>query len=112
MMRKFIRSWQPPAMRRWLILCGVAGGALLCCQMAAADPNIRFQRLSVRQGLPQAQVTCTLQDQQGFMWFGTEEGLSRYDGHHFVNFSHDPNDPSSLSHNTVKALLEDRAGNL
>ncbi len=46
------------------------------------------------------------------MWFGTEEGLSRYDGHRFVNFSHDPRESSSLSHNTVKAMLEDRTGNL
>ena len=37
-----------------------------------------------------------LKDSQGFMWFGTEEGLNKYDGYTFTVYKHDPEDPNSL----------------
>ena len=47
---------------------------------------LRFERLSLEQGLSQSIVECILQDARGFMWFGTEDGLNRYDGYQFVVF--------------------------
>jgi len=80
-----------------------------------ADENpyngpIRFERLAVEDGLPNATVLSVLQDQQGFMWFATEDGLSRYDGYSFTNFLHDADNPNSLSNNNTFALIESRDG--
>jgi hypothetical protein len=40
--------------------------------------RLRFERISIEQGLSQSTVFCMLQDSQGFMWFGTEDGLNKY----------------------------------
>jgi ligand-binding sensor domain-containing protein len=53
-----------------------------------------------------------LQDSQGFMWFGTEDGLNKYDGYTFTVYKHDPEDPTSLGGNWIQALLEDDSGRL
>ena len=78
---------------------------------AVAD-NSRFERLSSAQGLSQMSVNAALQDSEGFMWFGTQDGLNRYDGYQFKVYRHDRNDPNSLANNWISALHEDRAGNL
>jgi PAS domain S-box-containing protein len=71
-------------------------------------PPARFMHLSVEQGLSQSTVQVTMQDHVGFLWFGTEEGLNRYDGYSFAVFRHDPKNPASLPNDKVTALLEDR----
>lgn len=81
----------------------------------AADENpfdeaIRFEHLTVEDGLPNATVLSVLQDQQGFMWFTTEDGLARYDGYSFTTFLHDDDNPNSLSNNNTFALIESRDG--
>ena len=73
---------------------------------------MRFEHLSLDQGLSQSYVTCMLQDRRGFMWFGTQDGLNLYDGYGFTVFKHDPADPGSLSHNAVWALYESHDGTL
>ena len=77
---------------------------------AAEQPNLRFQHLSVEEGLSQASVNTVLQDRNGFMWFGTQEGLNRYDGYRFTTFAFNPADPTSLANDSVKDILEDRSG--
>ncbi len=62
-----------------ILICLISMSAL-----HAQVPNLRFQHYSVEQGLAQSSVFCILQDQKGFMWFGTEQGLNRFDGHKFV----------------------------
>jgi diguanylate cyclase (GGDEF)-like protein len=74
--------------------------------------NVRFEHLSLEQGLSQSGVNCILQDRRGFMWFGTQDGLNLYDGYGFTVFKHDPLEPGSLSHNAVWALHESRDGTL
>ncbi len=81
-------------------------------QPQAGVERIPFANLSVEDGLSQAAVTAIVQDQAGFMWFGTQEGLNRYDGYRFDTYLNNPNDPSSISHNWVYSLLVDRAGRL
>lgn len=68
------------------------------------------KRLTVEQGLSQNSVQDFLQDRRGFMWFGTSDGLNRYDGYSFTVFRHNDRDSASLIHNWVAALLEDREG--
>lgn len=71
-----------------------------------------FQRYTVEDGLSHSTVNCILQDQQGFMWFGTDDGLNRFDGYSFKVYRNDPDDPDSLSHNMIMGLVEDSQGNL
>ncbi len=74
--------------------------------------GIRFTRLSTDEGLSQTKVFQTVQDERGFMWFGTQYGLNRYDGYNFKLFVHDPRNPNSLSGVQVQALFRDRDGAL
>jgi len=74
------------------------------------SPDIKFERIMVEDGLPNGFVHDILQDQQGFMWIATENGLSKYDGYKFTNYRHDPDDSSSISSNLISALHEDRSG--
>jgi diguanylate cyclase (GGDEF)-like protein/PAS domain S-box-containing protein len=76
----------------------------------AAD-NV-FVKYSKSEGLVQNTVTNILEDPQGFMWFSTFEGLSRFDGYEFKNYKHSSKDPNSLPNNFTKKLLIDSKGNL
>ncbi|MCP3962800.1 MAG: response regulator [bacterium] len=75
--------------------------------LAAEEKNVKFQHLSLKEGLSQSFVQCAVQDRQGYLWFGTQEGLGRYDGYRFTFYAHDAGDPSSLSHNTIMTMIED-----
>ena len=72
--------------------------------------DIRFHHLTIEDGLSQSGVQVIMQDQAGFMWFGTDDGLNRYDGYRFKIYRHAPNDPHSLSHNSIMDLHEDDQG--
>ena len=72
--------------------------------------DLRFTRLSLTEGLSQTRVTHIVQDDRGFMWFGTQYGLDRYDGYRYKVFRHIPGDPSSLCGVYVYALFKDRDG--
>ena len=74
--------------------------------------DLKFTHLTTKDGLAQNNVVAILQDRQGFMWFGTGEGLNRYDGHSFVVYRNDPKDPGSLSHNFIRTVFEDDQGYL
>ncbi|RPH37177.1 hypothetical protein EHM92_03375, partial [bacterium] len=83
-----------------------------CASTHAQLSTARFQRLSVEQGLSQSTVSAVLRDSQGFMWFGTADGLNRYDGYTFTVYRSNPLDSSSLSDNWIWGLCEDNEGNL
>jgi len=74
--------------------------------------NYKFEHISLKDGLSQVSVYSILQDKHGFMWFGTFDGLNRYDGKDFVIFKHDPDDKNSLSRSIIWSLLEDSDGDL
>jgi ligand-binding sensor domain-containing protein/signal transduction histidine kinase len=76
----------------------------------AHENYIRFEHISSEQGLSQNVVTCILQDKRGFMWFGTEYGLNRFDGYTFKKYKNNPKDPSTLPANTVTLIYEDNSG--
>jgi signal transduction histidine kinase/ligand-binding sensor domain-containing protein len=78
----------------------------------AGARDLTFAHLTTADGLSQDTVIDILQDRRGFMWFGTGDGLNRYDGNAFVVFKHDPDDPGSLSHNFIRDVLEDEKGHL
>ena len=72
----------------------------------------RFSQLSVEDGLVQASVNAITQDRHGFIWIGTQQGLSRYDGIEFRTFLQDDTDPTSLPNDWVRTLHTDRHGRL
>jgi PAS domain S-box-containing protein len=74
--------------------------------------DVRFTRLSTTDGLSQRRVAQIVQDNQGFMWFGTQYGLNRYDGHNFKVFVPNPGNPNSLSGVFISSLFKDRDGTL
>jgi ligand-binding sensor domain-containing protein/signal transduction histidine kinase len=74
--------------------------------------NNRFLRVSTAEGVWQTKVDSIVQDDSGFMWFGTHFGLYRYDGYAFKVFFGDPGNPDSLDCIDVRALFKDRDGAL
>src|SRR5689334_4557832 len=70
----------------------------------------RFLRLSTAEGVSQTKVDHMVQDTEGFMWFGTRDGLYRYDGYAFKIFVRDLGNPNSLDGIVVRALFKDRQG--
>lgn len=72
----------------------------------------KFNRLSIQQGLSQGSINCINQDSEGFMWFGTQDGLNRYDGYTFKIFRHDPEDSNSIPNEWIHSMYKDRKGNL
>jgi ligand-binding sensor domain-containing protein len=72
----------------------------------ASDEYI-FRQLTIDDGLSQSTVFATLQDSRGYMWFGTIDGLNRYDGYNFMVFTNDPSDSTTISDNVITSIFED-----
>nr|WP_229262268.1 two-component regulator propeller domain-containing protein [Duganella guangzhouensis] len=88
-----------------LLWCAVA--------LAGAPPRtLRFEQLSVEHGLAQETVLAIAQDKQGFIWLGTQAGLTRFDGYRTVTYKSAVSDPRSLVDNWVRVLHLDRSGQL
>src|SRR5690349_5660030 len=68
--------------------------------------------LGIDQGLSNNSVRCIYQDRRGFMWFGTYDGLNRYDGYTFKVFRNNFKNATSLINNWINAIDEDNTGNL
>ena len=66
-----------------------------------------FQQLTVDDGLSQSTVFATLQDSRGYMWFGTIDGLNKFDGYDFTIYSNNPNDSTTISDNVITCIFED-----
>lgn len=80
--------------------------------LLAQNESLRFQRITTAQGLSQNTIFAIAQDQNGFLWLGTLEGLDRYDGYGFKHYKHHADDPDSLSNNFVKDIEVDSQGRM
>jgi len=78
--------------------------------LQAQKDNIKFEHISLEEGLSQATVWSILQDRHGFMWFGTADGLNKYDGYNFKIYKHNPYDSTSLPDNRIMTIYEDKSG--
>lgn len=85
----------------FLVLCLCPGFGV------GQEHNIKFENISVQDGLSNNFVNCIIQDSRGFIWIGTKDGLNRYDGYRFVNYVFQYNDPTSISNNFISSLCED-----
>jgi len=81
-------------------------------QLHAQQQDLKFTNITIEDGLSHSKVNCIYQDRQGFLWFGTNEGLNKYDGYSFTIYQPDPEDPHSISANLIRCILEDSRGNL
>ncbi len=86
--------------------------AIASTAFCANRRDIRFQHLGTEHGLSDNDVYSIHQDSKGFMWFGTGNGLNRYDGYHFTVYRHNPRDSHSIYMNSVGTRFEDRSGTL
>jgi signal transduction histidine kinase/ligand-binding sensor domain-containing protein/DNA-binding response OmpR family regulator len=74
--------------------------------------GLKFKNLTKENGLSCSDVTCVTQTPDGFLWIGTSDGLNRFDGTTFLVYRNDPNNPNSVSDNTITTLFVDSNGTL
>lgn len=84
---------------------------LLFAEIVHAQPYY-FKHYQVENGLSNNSVFASVQDDKGFMWFGTKDGLNRFDGYSFKTYRHDPADPTSLGNDKIYSLLSDKTAGL
>lgn len=85
-----------------------------CFPLLSQTPTstIRFKQLTIADGLSNSYITTIIEDQRGFIWIGTSDGLNRYDGYKFVSYRNNPFDNKSIGGNNIRRLYEDKAGNI
>lgn len=72
--------------------------------------NFKIDRITTEQGLSQSTVECIFRDSRGFMWFGTEEGLNKFDGYKFTVYKNNHRDTTSINSEAVFSIHEDSQG--
>jgi ligand-binding sensor domain-containing protein/signal transduction histidine kinase len=103
----------PRSILLWLLLalCWSAGPRpAAATEDGPGVERVRFFSLGIEQGLPQPTARAIVQDLEGFLWIGSQDGLSRFDGHEFEVFRHRSGDASGLGDNHITALAVDDAG--
>src|SRR5258708_39643635 len=95
--------------KKWIRIIGFL---LLSESLCFAQENIRFERISVNEGLSQSDVKSFVQDKFGFLWVGTRDGLNKYDGVEFRKYTRNKNDSTSLYFNKILDLEIDLSGDI
>src|SRR5713101_4757946 len=80
--------------------------------LPAQEREIKFKHLNINEGLAQSTVHAIAQDRLGFLWFGTADGLIKYDGYTFTRYNKNSADSNTISENEIFRLLVTRDGNL
>src|ERR1043165_9949876 len=79
---------------------------------ATAQPKCKIEFYSPEQGLSHKAVTAIVKDGEGFMWFGSWDGINRFDGQKFVSYKSSPGDKSQLGNDRIERIVEDQSGYL
>src|SRR5260221_13183138 len=80
------------------------------CYVSAQKPSLYFEKITIQNGLSNNKVNCIIQDQRGFIWIGTNDGLDRYDGQYFTIFRKQQDNSPGISGNIITDLVEDKKG--
>jgi hypothetical protein len=98
----------------WVVGLLMQGGILLAqpSEPLLVPMEFSVEHFTPAEGLASGKVISLAQDSIGYLWFGTQEGLYRYDGYTLRLYQHDPTDSSSLSNNTAEVIHIDQAGSL
>lgn len=67
--------------------------------------NLEFKSIGTKDGLSQSSIRCINQDQTGFMWFGTKDGLNKYDGYNFTSYKKSSQNKNSIGSNNIKNII-------
>ncbi len=84
--------------------------ALSASRNNAPGSMVRFEHITIQDGLSQSTGQVIFQDSRGFLWIGTQDGLNRYDGYTFISFKNDPENTTTISNNNIIAIEEDDVG--
>ena len=76
----------------------------------SASQKLSIEHLTIEDGLANNSVRTMFQDREGYLWFGTLNGLSRYDGKQFKTFDYSLTDSTSISNNKIRELFQDGTG--
>jgi signal transduction histidine kinase/ligand-binding sensor domain-containing protein/DNA-binding response OmpR family regulator len=79
---------------------------------ASGQPKCKVEYYSTEQGLSHQAVTAIIKDKEGFMWFGSWDGINRFDGHSFVSYKSSPGDKSQLGNDRIDRIVEDQSDHL
>src|SRR5215207_8647514 len=86
------------------IAFNIAVIAFLLSFTAAAQLKCKIEYFSTEDGLSHDAVTYLIKDREGFMWFSTWNGISRFDGHNFISYKSSPGDSSELKHDRIDVI--------
>ena len=102
------------AKHRTRLLCLLLFGFLnvLSVQLPAQNILRNARLITTDEGLSQSTINVIFQDSEGFMWFGTQNGLNRYDGQRFICYTNSPTDSTTISNNWIFSISEDSKANL
>jgi diguanylate cyclase (GGDEF)-like protein len=85
---------------------------LVGCQLSFANPDYRFKTLNTSDGLQSNEIYKIFQQKNGFIWFASDHGVSRYDGLLFEHYHYAPGQINHISNNQITDILEDSRGNI
>jgi ligand-binding sensor domain-containing protein len=102
--QKCTRLWKVKGVTMFLPLLFIT---LLLSTLSASGQELSPSFIQVApEALSNSFIRCVYKDSKGYMWFGTDDALIRYDGSNAYRYVHDPNDPASISHSTINVILE------
>jgi signal transduction histidine kinase/ligand-binding sensor domain-containing protein/DNA-binding response OmpR family regulator len=97
-------TFYPVFFLRYVLSLAVTSFSL---SLLGQNKPLRFEHITVEDGLAQSTIHGIVQDKYGFLWFGTWEGLCRYDGIKFTVYRNDPSNPNTLNNNRILLLMKD-----
>lgn len=96
-----------------MLACGLTMGLFCFTQHVSAQvPKLKFSHINSLQGLSNNTIETIYQDKRKFIWFGTRDGLNRYDGYQITVFKNNPADVTTISDNYIRCMFEDNRHNL
>ena len=93
-----------------LLILLLLSNTLSASNATQSADNYLFQQITIKEGLSQSSILTIVQDKKGFMWFGTGNGLNKFDGYNFTVYINDPYDSTSISDNEITSIYEDKEG--
>ena len=90
----------------------ITGICLLININISSGQGIQFDHYAVRDGISQSVALCIFQDSEGYMWFGTQNGLNKFDGYSFKKYFSDPSNTNTISNSWIFDIAEDDNGYL
>ena len=85
---------------------------LVSWSINAQQKSIQFDKFTLEDGLSQSSITSIVQDNFGFIWVSTQDGINRYDGYSFLTFKSEQNNESSIPNNYIHCLTKDSKGDI